>query len=171
MANMCNGSGEHGVTLALGSNLGNRLEMLRRALAMLRIAGLRQGRRSRVWETKPWGVTDQPLFLNMCVEISTELEPESLLALLKGVEAELGRGAGRRWGPREIDIDIIYYDDLVFNCERLSIPHPRMQEREFVLRPLSECSPEIRHPLLGKTAAELLEELPEHEDMIWITRI
>ncbi|MCD8162987.1 MAG: 2-amino-4-hydroxy-6-hydroxymethyldihydropteridine diphosphokinase [Synergistaceae bacterium] len=99
---------DHKVVLALGANLGNRLEALKKAIIKLESCGIRTEAKSRIWETKPWGVTEQPLFLNMCMTARTDLEPIELLCLLKKTEAELGRSAGTRWGTREIDIDIIY---------------------------------------------------------------
>ncbi len=162
---------EHIVYLALGSNLGNRLEMLKKALCRLQNRGIETKAKSRVWETEPWGVEDQPLFLNMCAAVRTELEPVELLTLLKSTEAELGRLSGKRWGPREIDIDIIFYDDLCFCEDKLQIPHPRMNERGFVLLPLSEIAPEFVHPRLNKTVSQLLTELAPKEDSIWISAI
>ena len=135
---------DHKVMLALGSNLGNRLDILKRAVARLAGAGIHIEAKSRVWETKPWGVTDQPLFLNMCAAVRTELEPLELLCLLKKTEAELGRSAGMRWGPREIDIDIIFFDSLSLKDPKLTVPHPRMHERGFVLKPLMEIAPEMK---------------------------
>ncbi|MEG1602162.1 MAG: 2-amino-4-hydroxy-6-hydroxymethyldihydropteridine diphosphokinase [Cloacibacillus sp.] len=162
---------DHKVFLALGSNLGNRLEMLKRTVSKLRALGLSIEAKSRVWETEPWGVTDQPLFLNMCVAARTELEPVELLTLLKSTESEMGRTAGRHWGPREIDIDIIFYDDVVFCEEKLQIPHRYMQERDFVLLPLSEIAPDMVHPLLGKSVRRLLEELEGAKSGTWISEI
>ena len=162
---------DHKVMLALGSNLGNRLDILKRAVARLAGAGIHIEAKSRVWETKPWGVTDQPLFLNMCAAVRTELEPLELLCLLKKTEAELGRSAGMRWGPREIDIDIIFFDSLSLKDPKLTVPHPRMHERGFVLKPLMEIAPEMIHPLFEKSVAELYDELPssERDGMVWIS--
>lgn len=162
---------EHKVYLALGSNLGNRLELLKRALTRLRCMGIEITAKSRVWETEPWGVKDQPLFLNMCAEIKTELEPVELLTLLKSTESQLGRTAGKRWGPREIDIDIIFFDDAVFAEDKLQIPHPRMGERDFVLRPLCEIAAEKEHPQLHKTVQQMLDELDNKEEAVWISTI
>ena len=164
---------DHSVMVALGSNLGNRLDNLKRAIAKLESCGIRTEAKSRVWETKPWGVTDQPLFLNMCMAVRTELEPPALHCLLKKIEAEVGRSAGMRWGPREIDIDIIFFDSLSFEAPQLAIPHPRMHERAFVLRPLAEIAPDITHPILKKSVAALLAELPpsEMDGMVWISEI
>ena len=142
------------IFLALGSNLGNRLEHLKSALKYLETHGVRIEAKSRVWETAPWGVTDQPAFLNMCAAARTTLDPFG-------------------WGPREIDIDIIFFGSLVMNDPKLTIPHPYMHERAFVLKPLSEIAPDEEHPVSHKTVSEMLAELPasELEEMVWITEI
>lgn len=164
---------EHNVILSLGSNLGNRMKKLRAAVLYLSTSGLTLTAKSRVWETKPWGVADQPLFLNMCVAAKTELEPLPLMELLKEGEAVLGRTKSRRWGPREIDIDIIFYDNLIAATPELTIPHPHVHERAFVLLPMAEIAPDARHPISGKSVKEMLDALPESEKkgMIWITPI
>ena len=142
------------VTLGLGTNLGDRRLQLARARAAL--AGIiTQLRCSAIYETAPWGVTDQPPFLNAVCQGSTDLTPPSLLAVLKQLEHDLGRVAGPRWGPRAIDLDILLYDDLVLDTPGLIIPHPRLQERAFVLVPLAELDPQLGHPALGATVAEL----------------
>ncbi len=161
------------VFLALGSNLGNRLEELKSALKYLENHGVRVNAKSRVWETPPWGKKDQPAFLNMCVEAGVSLDPSGLLALLKKAEADLGRREGTRWGPREIDIDIIFFESLVMREPGLTIPHPRMRERAFVLKPLSEIAPDAEYPVTRETVGEMLSALPlsELRGMVWITEI
>lgn len=144
--------------LALGTNLGDRLENLRRALAELP-AGVRVLRASAVYETLPWGITDQPLFLNMVVEVQTTLAPLVLLHELKALERRLGRREGVRYGPRLIDLDILIYNDWVVETPDLTIPHPRMAERAFVLVPLSDLAPEGRHPVLSMTFSALRDRL------------
>ncbi|MBQ9881868.1 MAG: 2-amino-4-hydroxy-6-hydroxymethyldihydropteridine diphosphokinase [Synergistes sp.] len=164
---------EHTVLLSLGSNLGDRLGMLRRAVEMLKRNGAEITDLSRVYETMPWGVTEQPLFLNICAKAQTASAPGQLLEMVKNIESGLGRRRGKRWGPREIDIDIIFYDRLVYKDERPVIPHPHMHERGFVLAPLSEIAPGYVHPVFSKSVAELLAGLSQREkdDMIWITKI
>lgn len=142
------------VVLALGSNLGDRMENLRLAVLALNEHGVRVERVSDVWETPPIPA-DQPWFLNAVVVGATSLEPEALLTLAKEIEYELGRRPGRRWGPRPIDIDILFYGEERVATETLEIPHPRIGERAFVLAPLAEAW-EGPLPVFGKTAADLL---------------
>jgi 2-amino-4-hydroxy-6-hydroxymethyldihydropteridine diphosphokinase len=142
------------VVLALGSNLGERIGNLREALVALGARGVTVDRVSSVWETAPVPA-DQPMYLNAVVAGKTRMEPAELLELLKTIERELGRTPGRRWGPRPIDLDILFYDALEMDSETLTIPHPRIAGRAFVLAPLAEV---IAGPLpvLGRTASELL---------------
>jgi 2-amino-4-hydroxy-6-hydroxymethyldihydropteridine diphosphokinase len=115
--------------------------------------------RSGIHETLPQYVTDQPAFLNMVVSGETELPPHELLSFLKDIERRLGRTPSRRFGPRVIDLDILYYGDQIVNDDTLEIPHPRISEREFVLRPLLEIASKHRHPVTGDTTAEMLKRL------------
>jgi 2-amino-4-hydroxy-6-hydroxymethyldihydropteridine diphosphokinase len=150
------------VYLGLGSNLGDRAGYLRRARENL-APEVNLLRASSVYETPPWGYTDQPAFLNQVVEVQTDLEPEALLVKLKGIESELGRVKNFRYGPRCIDLDILFYENRVYQSERLTIPHPSLAERAFVLVPINELAPNFVHPLLHKAISELLAALGGHE--------
>jgi 2-amino-4-hydroxy-6-hydroxymethyldihydropteridine diphosphokinase len=143
------------VAIALGSNLGDRLGNLRAAIAALEAAGIAVVRRSFAWETPPVPA-DQPPFLNAAVLAETDLPPAALLAELKTIEHALGRRPGRRWGPRPIDLDILFYGELRLEAPELTIPHPRIAERAFVLAPLAEIL-EGPLPVLGASALDLLE--------------
>jgi 2-amino-4-hydroxy-6-hydroxymethyldihydropteridine diphosphokinase len=149
------------VYLGLGANLGDRLANSRLALRRLQtLARLEEV--SSLYETQPQGVTDQPLFLNAVCRVTTGLEPPALLRFLKNVEWEIGRRpGGQTWGPRPIDLDILIYDDRVLDTPDLKVPHPRLPERAFVLVPLCELAPELRHPQLGRTMKELLASVGE----------
>lgn len=155
----------HIAYLALGSNLGDRERYLRAAIALLKEApGVNLRRCSRVYETEPVGVTEQPRFLNMVVEVDAEGTPRDLLALAKGIERELGRKGRERWGPREIDIDVLIFDDETVSDDDLKVPHPRMWERAFVMVPLAELAPEIESPT-GERAAHLAARLAEEQSI------
>lgn len=146
---------DHTVYLALGSNLGNRLANLKNAISNLP-PQMEVKRKSLVYETPPWGHADQPPFLNQVVMVHSYMEPENLLSHLKRLETVLGREPTFENGPRVIDIDILFYDDVIIDSPPLVIPHPRLHHRGFVLVPLNEIAPELVHPVLGKSIGELL---------------
>lgn len=145
--------------IALGSNLGDREENLRTALKHLEAKGVRVVKVSTFIETEPYGVTDQPGFVNAVCQVATKLPPLELLSLLLSIEQEMGRVRLRRWGERNIDLDLLLYEDAVLESEELTLPHPDMQNRGFVLLPLAELAPEVVHPKLKKTIQELKDEL------------
>ena len=144
------------VYLSIGSNLGGRERNLRDALGLLAGPSLRILRVSSFYETEPRDVADQPWFLNAVVEAETDLFPKQLLARLQKIERQLGRKRIRPKGPRTIDIDILLYGEAVIATDDLTVPHPRMEERRFVLEPLAELGPDLRHPVTRRTVREML---------------
>ena len=147
------------VYISIGSNIGDREENCRKAIKLLKENGIALKRESSLYETEPWGVKNQPKFINMAIEVETDKEPEELLRVLKEIEKEIGRKESVKWGPRVIDLDIIFYNDLILKTENLEIPHPLLHERDFVLKPLCEIAPDKKHPVTGKTVKEMLENL------------
>ena len=145
------------VYIGIGSNLGDREKNCSRSIDLLEKNGIVIRQRSSLYETIPWGLRDQPLFLNMVIKAETELKPQELLELLKNVEIEVGREKSSRWGPRTIDLDILLYDDIILNEDNLIIPHPYLHKRDFVLIPICEIAPDLRHPVLQSTMGELLQ--------------
>jgi 2-amino-4-hydroxy-6-hydroxymethyldihydropteridine diphosphokinase len=151
--------GTHRVFLGLGSNLGDRRLNLQQAVQLLGET-MKVERLSSVYDTTPMLVVDQPRFLNLVCLVTTELSPEEVLLRVKTIEHKLGRVAGPRFGPRLIDIDLLLYDELILESPSLTLPHPRMPQRAFVLLPLSELVPTLRHPVLHTEIAALAQAVP-----------
>ncbi|MEN2985071.1 MAG: 2-amino-4-hydroxy-6-hydroxymethyldihydropteridine diphosphokinase [Thermodesulfovibrionaceae bacterium] len=149
----------HRVFLSIGSNIGDKEKNCYLAVEKLREKGLIINKISPLYITEPWGYKKQPDFANIVIEVFTTFQPLELLYLVKSIEKQMGRKDTFKYGPRIIDIDIIFFDDIVYESPELKIPHPKMQERYFVLRPLCDIDPEFVHPLIKKTVKELLEKL------------
>ena len=152
------------ILLALGSNLGNREEFLAEARGLLEVFDVEVRRISSIIETPALMPEGAPAdwnipYLNQVISVKTHLSPMQLLSVIKHIETDMGRKPHARWAPREIDIDILAYDDVVMVDDALTIPHPALDERRFVLAPLAEIAPDWVHPVIGKSATQLLAEL------------
>ena len=152
--------------LLIGGNLGNREENLSKAVDLINEQCGNITKTSSLYETAAWGVTEQPLFLNQALEISTSLNAKQLMRKALAIEKTMGRVRKEKFGPRIIDIDILFYENEVHDLSFLKIPHPELQNRRFVLVPLAEINSEFQHPVLKKTIAELLEECPDNLEVI-----
>lgn len=154
----------HKAYIGVGANLGDKEENIKEAIEKINLSGLAQVIKvANMYETKPVGYLEQDDFLNTVLEIKTLLDPRDLIKLLLKIEKELKRERVIKWGPRTIDLDILLYDDLVTDFEEVIIPHPRMHERMFVLKPLSDIAPYLMHPVLNKRIYQLVEELKEYQ--------
>lgn len=144
----------HKVFLGLGANVGDKKKNLEKAIELLseKIINIQS---SKFYETEPWGYKEQDKFLNAAVMGATSLSPFELLKFVKGIEKKIGRIERFKWGPREIDIDILFYDNIFYKKNNLEIPHPRLHERDFVLKPLMELDEKFIHPVLQKSIKEL----------------
>jgi len=154
------------VFISLGSNLGDRLDNLRRALAQMAAAGLEIRQVSSFYKTQPKDFGPQPWFLNCVAEVGTPLMPMQLLKTLKAIERDLGRRPGVPSGPRPIDIDILLYADVVVRSAALTIPHARMSERRFVLVPLRELAPHLRHPVTQRNVVQMLADTADKSQIV-----
>jgi 2-amino-4-hydroxy-6-hydroxymethyldihydropteridine diphosphokinase len=150
----------HIVFIALGSNLGDRHENLQVAIESMH-PEVRPLDCSSVYETPPWGYLDQPKFLNQVIKAETQLSPSDLLDYLQVIESQIGRKETIRYGPRVIDLDLLFYDDEVIESPLLTIPHPRMENRAFVLLPIADLAPEFIHPVLKVRIADLLARVDQ----------
>jgi 2-amino-4-hydroxy-6-hydroxymethyldihydropteridine diphosphokinase len=147
--------------ILLGSNQGDRQQFLAEARRQLKAGAGRIKKESAVYETAAWGLQDQPAFLNQVLLLETALKPEALLKEINRIEKALGRVREIKWAARVIDIDILYYDELVLQTPRLHIPHPHLQDRRFTLLPVVEIAPDWVHPVFQKTNRTLLAECPD----------
>ena len=150
------------IAFGLGSNLGGRLQNLREAVEKLASCGFIIENKSNVFETEPWGVTDQPSFLNACVraKIDKKLSPVKILKIIKKIESDMGRVKSFRYGPRIIDIDLLLMDSIIYESSFLSVPHKEIYNRAFVLYPLLEIFPHWTHPVTGKSVIEAAMKYP-----------
>lgn len=148
--------------LLIGGNLGNRKENLLQAVSFINEKCGQVSKSSSLYETAAWGNTDQPAFLNQALELSTQLSARQLIRRILKIEIQMGRIRKEKLGPRIIDIDILFFNEEVYDLRFLKIPHPEIQNRRFALIPLTEISPDLVHPLLKKTITELLRECPDN---------
>ena len=159
--------------LSIGSNIGNKKDNLAKALQLLEEKGARVQKRSSFYLTQPVDFLDQPDFVNLAAEVESSLVPEEFLSLIKDIERAMGRKRSEGKGPRIIDIDILFAEDLIIETQMLTVPHPGMAERKFVLVPLEEIAPDALHPILQKTVSQMCRETRDassvkilHEDVI-----
>ena len=146
------------IYLSLGTNLGNRQLNLNKSMELIEMKVGKIIKQSSVYQTKAWGVKDQPDFLNMVLEVETKFSPQFVLTTILSIETEMGRIRERKWYTRLIDIDLLFYEDLIIKESNLIVPHPYLQDRNFVLAPLMEIAPSLVHPVIKKTIEQLVEE-------------
>jgi 2-amino-4-hydroxy-6-hydroxymethyldihydropteridine diphosphokinase len=149
----------HNVFLLLGSNLGNRQLFLEQAIVHIEAEAGQALKMSSVYESPSWGKTDAPAYLNQVIYLQTSLNPRALLKTVLTIEQVLGREREEKWGPRTIDIDILFYDELIINENDLKVPHPELHKRGFTMVPLAEIAPDLIHPVLNKNILQIKSEL------------
>lgn len=154
--------------IGLGSNLGDKIHNCRQALQELVSRGCLLVNRSSWYQTQPWGFEEQDWFVNGVAEVRTDLAPHELLSTCKEIEARLGRQENGRWGPRAIDIDILFYNNLMLSLPNLEIPHPRLHQRNFVLIPLLEIAPQVLHPVLKQSVCQLASTVRDTKEVLKI---
>jgi 2-amino-4-hydroxy-6-hydroxymethyldihydropteridine diphosphokinase len=159
----------HQTFLSTGSNLGDRLENLRQARQHIEYEIGKIVKSSHIYITQAWGVRDQPDFLNQALEVETALSPEELLEKIHTIEHKMGRVRSAHWSKRLIDIDILFYEQLIMNTKSLTLPHPFLHERNFVLAPMSEIAPDFQHPILQKTMVTMYKDSQDALDVKILT--
>ncbi|MCX7698405.1 MAG: 2-amino-4-hydroxy-6-hydroxymethyldihydropteridine diphosphokinase [Candidatus Goldbacteria bacterium] len=156
------------VYFSIGSNIGDKKNNLRNAIKLLKKNNINIIKISSVYKTEPVGVKNQPYFYNICIKAKTRLDPENLLKLIKIIEKKIGRKKVKKWGPRIIDIDILFFNNIILNKRKLKIPHPEIIKRNFVLIPLYEINKNIYHPVEKKTIKNIIKSLKLKEKVIKI---
>lgn len=159
---------EHRAYFLLGSNTGDRANQLEKARSLIERYIGRISAKSRIYETQPWGYAEQADFYNQALEVRTLLQPKQILEVMKRIESEAGRTTGEKWGPRLLDVDLLLYDNMVINAPDLTVPHPRLQERNFALVPLMELASELRHPVLNLTIEELYWDSKDEMEVVLV---
>ncbi len=162
----------HHAYIGFGSNLGDRLENCKNAIgALAALPPCSLLKTSSFYETSPVGLVDQPAFINGVVLLETDEDAHWLLRQMLEIEKTFGRIRDLKWGPRSIDLDLLFFDDQIINTPELSVPHPSLHERRFVLEPLNEVAPDFRHPSLGKSVADLRNDLQDGEQRVEVLKI
>jgi 2-amino-4-hydroxy-6-hydroxymethyldihydropteridine diphosphokinase len=159
----------HQAVILMGTNTGDLLSNINTALTFIKVRCGAIINKSSVYRTEPWGKTDQPFFLNQVLILETKLTVKNLLKTLLQIEHDMGRERTEKWAPRLIDLDILFYDDLITDDTGLTIPHPHLHERRFTLQPLAEVLPHFIHPVFNKTVQQLLSEVRDTSDVTVLT--